>query len=215
MTSHAAIFALGGFFAAGCGGTSVTPIVLPSTASDMSDREEGGSPLSVDLGSAAGNLEMDLAISNSTPNDFAVVPSDGFDQFQTHTLAVVNMYRAQVGAPPLELDPLLSQFALAGSVELSQDHIFHQHFFKNVTLGKNGFGFMAAENQGNPYGWMVDNSDPVKNELSQINDIQAMMFGEGPGGSHYDNMVNPDYTRLGVGLLEVKNQLYLTNDFSD
>jgi uncharacterized protein YkwD len=45
------------------------------------------------------------------------------------------------------------------------------------------------------------------------------MIDEGPGQGeahgHYTNMMNPELTRLGVGLLEVNGQLYLTNDFSD
>ncbi len=61
--------------------------------------------------------------------------------------------------------------------------------------------------------------DPTQNELDQIDAIQAAMFAEGPGTGeahgHYTNMMNAQYTRLGVGLLEVSGQLYLTNDFSN
>ncbi len=148
-------------------------------------------------------------------------PNDGFDAFQHHNLDVVNAYRATKGIAPLALDQKLCTFALAGSVELSQDHTPHQHF---ITAGNNGSlwtsGFMngAAENQGDPNGWFVMSQDPTQNEMLQIDDINKAMFNEGPGAGeahgHYTNMMNAAYKRLGVGLLEVGGKLYLTNDFS-
>ena len=40
------------------------------------------------------------------------------------------------------------------------------------------------------------------------------MYGEGPTGGHYDNMMSTTSTRLGVGLYTVAGLLYFTNDFS-
>jgi Cysteine-rich secretory protein family len=149
-------------------------------------------------------------------------PPDGFDQFQHHNLDVVNAYRAKLGVAPLTLDKQLCTFALAGSTELSSDHAPHQHFINagnDGSLWNSGFKSGAAENQGDPNGWYVMSQDPTQNELLQIDDIQKAMFDEGPGAGeahgHYTNMVNATYQRLGVGLVEVQGQLYLTNDFSD
>ena len=145
-------------------------------------------------------------------------PTSGFDQFQQHNLDVINMYRAMQRLAPLVLDGQLSAFALAGSQELSMDHLPHQHFMNagaNGTLWSSGFAGSAGENQGDPNGWPQASSDPTQNELTQIDQIQAAMFGEGPSGGHYQNIMNPQFTRLGVGLLEVSGGvLYLTNDFS-
>ncbi len=143
--------------------------------------------------------------------------NDGFDQFQHHNLDVINMYRAMMSLPPYVLDQQLSAFALAGSQELSMDHMPHQHFItasNDGTLWTSGFMGSAGENQGDPNGWPPASSDPVQNELTQIDQIQQAMFAEGPGGGHYDNIMSPTFTRLGVGLLEVGDVLYLTNDFS-
>ncbi len=41
------------------------------------------------------------------------------------------------------------------------------------------------------------------------------MMAEGPGGGHHDNIVNPAFVSLGVGLLVQDGGLYLTNDFSN
>jgi uncharacterized protein YkwD len=42
-----------------------------------------------------------------------------------------------------------------------------------------------------------------------------LMFAEGPGGGHYDNMMNPELRRIGVGVFYSARRMYLTNDFSD
>jgi hypothetical protein len=45
------------------------------------------------------------------------------------------------------------------------------------------------------------------------------MFDEGPGAGeahgHYTNMMDTTFTKVGIGLLEVGEALYLTNDFSN
>ena len=41
------------------------------------------------------------------------------------------------------------------------------------------------------------------------------MMAEGPGGGHYQNMMNPKAKRIGIGLIEDGDgKLFLTNDFS-
>jgi uncharacterized protein YkwD len=147
---------------------------------------------------------------------------DGFDQFQHENLDVVNQYRATLNIAPLVLDAQLCTFAYAGSQELTKDHLPHQHFIdasNNNTLWTSGFNTQAGENQGDPNGWYQMSTNPVQNELDQIDDIQKQMFAEGPGTGeahgHYMNMMNSKFKRLGVGLIEVSGELYLTNDFSD
>ncbi len=147
----------------------------------------------------------------------AGAPKSGFDAFQQRNLDIVNMYRAAKGIAPLSLDLKLSAFALAGSQELAADHLPHQHFLTASSMGtifSSGFVGGAAENQGSPTGWPVLAADPMQNELVQIDSIEQAMYSEGPGGGHHDAIMNPAFTRLGVGLLEVSGQLYLTNDFS-
>jgi Cysteine-rich secretory protein family len=174
----------------------------------------GGSGGSGNAGGAGGSGGADAGTDSA--------PNDGFDQFQHHNLDVINQYRATLNIAPLVLDQQLSAFALAGSQELSQDHQPHQHFINasnDGSIWSSGFNSQAAENQGDPNGWYVMASDPTTNELDQIDSIQAAMFAEGPGTGeahgHYTNMMNAQLTRLGVGLLEVNGQLYLTNDFSN
>lgn len=190
----------------------------------MNDPDSGGMPgedggtTNDDSGSMPGSDS-----GNPTKDGGVGVDSgDGFDQFQHRNLDDINMYRATLAIAPLALDQQISAFALAGSQQLSQDHSPHAHFIaagNNGTLWTSGFKSMAGENQGDPNGWTVLNQNPVTNELMQIDAIQKAMFAEGPGTGqahgHYMNMMNAKFKRVGIGLLEVNNKLYLTNDFSD
>jgi uncharacterized protein YkwD len=125
-----------------------------------------------------------------------------------HNLHQLNAYRARAGAQALQLDPKLNAFALQGSLELRQNHIPHGHFQRRNVF-ESGFQGGAAENQGDPNGW------PIRGGLNTtIDAILQAMIDEGPGGGHHDNMLNPKFRRVGIGLVIDGNELYLTNDFS-
>jgi hypothetical protein len=193
----------------------------------MGDTDSGGNPMMGGdggmSGGDSGSMMMGGDSGNGMQDSGVVVDSgDGFDQFQHRNLDDINMYRATLNIAPLKLDQQLCTFALAGSQQLSQDHSPHAHFItagNNGTLWTSGFTSMAGENQGDPNGWTVLSQNQVTNELMQIDAIQKAMFNEGPGQGqahgHYMNMMNSQFKRVGVGLLEVNNKLYLTNDFSD
>jgi len=162
----------------------------------------------------------DSGVKDSGVKDSGVTNPAPADLFK-YNLDVINFYRASKGIAALKLDTQLNTFAQAGSVQLSKDHIPHNHFKQaGTSLFSQGFKTMAAENQGDPNGWPVLNtSDAKKNQQLQIDAIQKAMFNEGPGAGaahgHYTNMMNAKYKRVGVGLYSVNGKLYLTNDFSD
>lgn len=173
-------------------------------------------------------LAVCLSIANAgcggvddTPDDETSSESDALSAWTTpamvHNLRGVNAYRAKKGLKKLVLAKRLSAFAHAGSVELSRDHSAHAHFIaaaKSGAIWRDGFRSSAGENQGDPNGW------PAAPENTQIDQILAAMYAEGPGKGeahgHYENIMDPKFTRLGVGLVEEPNGvLYLTNDFSE
>jgi uncharacterized protein YkwD len=211
----------GGASSSSGGNTSGSADAAGSTGSNGAIGAQGGATASIDAGTVSAPSGPDA--SSAVPDAAAItgdaaVSADGFDQFQHHNLDVVNMYRAMKSVAPLVLDAKLSTFALAGSQELSQDHTAHQHFItasNNMTIWSSGFTSQAGENQGDPNGWRVVSQDPTTNEMTQIDQIQQAMFNEGPSGGHYQNIMNAQFTRVGVGLLEVSGKLYLTNDFSN
>ncbi len=125
----------------------------------------------------------------------------------------VNAYRAQGGLPPLLYDARLSAFAIVGSQRLARDHVPHANFAENAQ-GQH-FGSRSAENQGDPRGVPALDPDPWRNAQKQVDIMLKLMMDEGPGGGHYDNIMNPKMRRVGIGNVYVGSKFYLTNDLSD
>ena len=130
-----------------------------------------------------------------------------------HNLDGLNAYRAQNGAAALTLDAQLSQFALVGSMQLEQTSVAHGHFMDAANSGalwNEGFCHTAGENQAP--GWSAANVNAT------IDDVLAQMMAEGPGApgkpNHHDNIIDPQFTRVGIGLVIDVGKLWLTNDFS-
>ena len=143
-------------------------------------------------------------------------PADPFpsDPLVKYNVDRVNAYRAAKGLAPLLYDAKISAFARRGSEQLARDHVAHAHFAANAQ-GAPGFGSRAAENQGDPRGVPALDSEPRKNGQKQIDVMLKLMMDEGPGGGHYDNMMNARFRRIGIGLFYAGGKLYMTNDFSD
>ncbi|BCM93678.1 hypothetical protein IAD21_05569 [Abditibacteriota bacterium] len=150
-------------------------------------------------------------VSPSIPSRGGTANATGDDTTQAniqYNLTQLNALRARAGVSALKLDLGLCEFARQGSLELMRTHVPHNHFSK-ADVWKNGFERAAAENQGDPHGWFPG---PVNQSIDQI--LQAMM-DEGPGGGHHDNILNPAYKRVGIGLVkDDSGRLYFTNDFS-
>jgi hypothetical protein len=133
-----------------------------------------------------------------------------------YNVDLLNAYRAKAGVPPLKYDARLSAFAKEGSRALARTHAPHGHFRASLSsLKASGFGPHSAENQGDPSGVPPMASDPAASAKKQIALLLDLMFQEGPGGGHHDNMLDPRYRRVGIGLHDAGGRLYLTNDFSD
>jgi hypothetical protein len=171
----------------------------------------GGGEATEDAGSEGGAVDARLDAPAATLLDF-----------QMRNVNDINMYRATLHIAPVTLDPTLSAFAQEGTVEESMNHLPHAHFIgaeDGGALWHEGFKTTAGENQGDPTGWPILSHVPTTNELDQIDAIIKLMYDEGPGDGeahgHYENIMNPEFTIVGVGLLEVDDMLYLTNDFSN
>ena len=138
-------------------------------------------------------------------------PADPLVKYNVDRL---NAYRATKGLGPLLYDAKISSFARAGSDRLADDHRPHANFEAHAD-GAPGFGTRSAENQGDPGGVPVLDPDPAKNGKKQVDMMLRLMMDEGPGGGHYENIVNARFRRVGVGLVYAGGRLYMTNDFSD
>jgi hypothetical protein len=144
-------------------------------------------------------------------------PEDPYpsDPLVKYNVEQVNRYRSTKRLAPVLYDAKISAFATKGSERLARDHNPHAHFAANGQ-GAPGFGSRSAENQGDPAGVpVIDASDAVKNGKKQIDIMLKLMMDEGPGGGHHDNIMNPRFRRIGIGLVYSGGRLYMTNDFSD
>ena len=140
-------------------------------------------------------------------------PADPYpaDPLVKYNVDLLNQYRARAGVAPLVYDARVSAFALEGSRQLAADHRAHAHFAASPAYAGH-----TAENQGDPNGVPPMGSDRTSSGRQQIALLLKLMFDEGPGGGHHDNMLNPVYRRVGIGIFYTPaGALYLTNDFSD
>jgi len=145
-------------------------------------------------------------------------PEDPYpgDPLVKYNVEKINEYRRTKGLGPVLYDTKISAFAKEGSAQLARDHTPHAHFAANAKdAPPPGFGSRSAENQGDPSGVPSLDADAVKNGKKQIDVMLKLMMDEGPGGGHYENMMNTRFRRVGIGLVYVGGKLYLTNDFSD
>jgi hypothetical protein len=145
----------------------------------------------------------------------AARPADPYpaDPLVRYNVEQVNAYRARGGLPPLLYDARLSAFATTGSQRLARDHVPHANFAENAQAQR--FGSRSAENQGDERGVPSLDPDPARNGTKQIDVMLKLMMDEGPGGGHYDTIMNPKLRRIGVGNIVVAGRMYMTNDFSD
>jgi hypothetical protein len=116
----------------------------------------------------------------------------------------LNVYRAKVGAAPFTRSDALQTFATDGAKSDSQSNQPHGHF-----IATNGGGIAFAENE--VPGWPQARFGSVR---AVIDGGLKMMFGEGPGGGHYENMTNKSYTQGGCGVyVTSQSEVWVTMDF--
>ena len=125
-----------------------------------------------------------------------------------HNLDALNAYRKEAGSPALVLSDPLNDFATVGSQQLADGGQPHAHF-GSTNVFDHGFCSGAGENQAP--GWGIDHSDTN----ATIDGILKAMMDEGPGGGHHDNILNPKFALVGIGLVVRDDGLWFTNDFSN
>ncbi|MGH7440899.1 MAG: CAP domain-containing protein [Polyangiaceae bacterium] len=125
------------------------------------------------------------------------------EEAHEYVLGYVNGIRKLSHLPALVRDPALDAFALAGSMELAQDHRQNQHIIDR----HQEFAGRSSEIQGSPEGLTPG---PLED---QIGATLVRWVAEGPGGMHHDAIVSPTWRKLGAGLVSVEGRAYFTVDF--
>ena len=119
-------------------------------------------------------------------------------------ISETNRYRASVGKPALARDASLENFADAGAAEDDAKKSAHYHFIQN----ENGTAYAENEIPG-WLGWTLSQNKDVHGVMQAG---LALMWAEGPGGGHYDNMTG-DYTKIGCGIAVNGDQVTVVQDF--
>jgi uncharacterized protein YkwD len=131
------------------------------------------------------------------PPDAAPPPTSTHQQ---HCVDVITKFRAKIGRSPLTRSSALETFAKAGAKSDSETGDPHGHF-----IATSGGGIAWAENE--IPGWPGD-IDGV------IEDGTQMMWDEGPGGGHYENLSSFSYKQVGCGIYVTPyGEVWITQDF--
>jgi hypothetical protein len=111
-----------------------------------------------------------------------------------------NAYRATVGLTPLLRSSDVEAFAAAAAESDAGTRIPHNYFKTHAASGaENEILQWGAESSGGTVGGVIRNA-------------LAGMWGEGPGGGHYQNMVN-SFDRVGCGVFVQGGLVTLVQEF--
>ena len=125
--------------------------------------------------------------------------STNFETALTFCVTETNRFRATLGLSPLTRSSALEAYAAAGAQEDGLAHVVHQHF-----RSTSGGGIAFAENE---IPWWSSSSVQTVTQQGL-----AMMWAEGPGGGHYENMRGA-YSQLGCGVFVNGTEITVVQDF--
>jgi hypothetical protein len=117
-----------------------------------------------------------------------------------YCVEVINGYRAKIGVPPLKRSLPLEEYATKGAESDAKTGRPHGHF-----MDTSGGGIAWAENE--IPGWPGKVHDVITEGCE-------MMWDEGPGGGHHDNMASTKWKEVGCGIYVTSSgKVWVTQDF--
>jgi hypothetical protein len=164
----------------------------------------GMAPAPPGPGSSPGTPTTNVPSNNPPPVTGSSAPqgtATGAANDQQYCVDVINQYRARTGLAPLQRSSALEQFATEGA-RYNASAGPHAYFSM-----QGGGGVAWAENE--IPGWQMQGS--VRDVIQQGTD---MMYNEGPGGGHHDNIVG-NYRSVGCGIHQQFGQVWVIQDFGN
>jgi uncharacterized protein YkwD len=152
------------------------------------------------------------ATRHSTPKHKTVRSSSGYSvsSYAYAVLRQLNAERHAHGLPSLTMNSQLISSAHKHNLAMaSHDLMSHQvpgeAYFADRILAA-GYNYSWA---GENVGWNANIS------TAGVLQLETMMYDEGPGGGHYENIVNKHYTNVGIDVWvdTVHHKVWLTEDF--
>jgi uncharacterized YkwD family protein len=111
-------------------------------------------------------------------------------------VSLVNQARMDAGLKPLQVDPTLTQLARMKSQDILDNNYFAH------TSPTYGSAFTMMKNAGVTYKIAGEN-------LAKARDHQRLMASDG----HRANILNPDFTHIGVGIVKYQYGVVVTELF--
>ncbi len=180
------------------------PSAEDSGSSHGDARADGGKTTPTDSGGGHADTHagVDTTPTPTPPAAADTSPPPSTDDLQ-RCVDLINVYRAKVSKKPLGRSSALETFAAAGAQADSKTGSAHGHF-----ISTSGGGIAWAENE--IPGWPLESSG-VRGVLE---DGLQMMWDEGPGGGHHDNMASTEYTEVGCGVFVTSGkEVWIVQDF--
>ena len=142
---------------------------------------------------------QDTTIYSVVANSNSVAkPESGIDRLMaTNVILETNSERARKGADDLVEDPQLTAYAQRRAEEISRDF---EHRRPGNTAWHSGLTAYGAVGENLAYGF---------------NDTQSVMTGWKNSPGHYRSMINPRFTKIGVGLAKINGIYYWVQIFGD
>jgi uncharacterized protein YkwD len=140
-------------------------------------------------------------------------PSEGAGTWASAVITEINKERASLGLSALRESGALDTAARRHTAWMAQTNTL-SHWLTGLEpdLGgratKAGYAWsLIAENLGATSTW--------PSNLSAVLLLQRRLFAEGPGGGHYENLVNPRVVHVGVYIVvdSLHHRTWLTVDF--
>ena len=120
---------------------------------------------------------------------------------EKHLVELINQARAGEGLPPLAVDERLTQAAQKHTALMAKDdkpsHQLGEEPPLQVRVANEG---LRSDRQAENVGLEMD-----------VAGAHAMLMGSAP---HRANILSPDYNAVGVGVMQVGEKLYVTEDFA-
>lgn len=143
-----------------------------------------------------------------------VPATPGSSDMVQYALNQLNSARASYGFAPLTLDPAISAIAYAHAADMLANGYFSHDALDGTTYKQ------RLTNAGISYGWSGENAC----YLGYGGGVQATLdwchaaFWSEPypgGGNHKDNILHPNYRRVGIGIATGSNKVIVVWDFTD
>ncbi len=141
-------------------------------------------------GASTATAPSPTTVVTATPADLAFCASE------------TTRYRSMTGKAAVSQSTDLETYATVGAQTDAGDDTPHSHFFAT-----NGGGTAVAENE-----MVRAPSNLFKTVQDAMDYALAAFYAEGPGGSHYENLMGP-YGHVGCGVYIDSSTITFTQDF--